>query len=420
MPRAHASTAGAWLSLKAASPYNPPMASTDTTVTATPRPSFAILVAISAIGPLALNLMIPSMPGMEKSFAVPYGTVQLTLTLYLIGLAVCQLFYGPASDRFGRRPLLLAGLSLFFISSVLAAIAPTIELLIAARLIQAIGGSAGIVLARAMVRDVHSREKSASVISYITMAFVVAPMIAPVLGGFLEQYSNWRTGFWLLAAVGASVLSAAWVSLPETHTDRTAGSQNFFSNAGRLFAIPKFRGYAFTLAFSSCVFFAFLGGAPHMMMDVLKRTPMEYGLWFLTISVAYMIGNFLSGRYTQTIGIDRMILAGCVVTVCGGLLCLASAISGLLSPLTLFLPMSLAAFGNGLTIPNGTAGAISVDPRMTGAAAGWSGFTQMAFGAAASQLVGSLQTNWPFAVFWFMAAASMLALAIHWLALRRL
>ncbi|MGB8315317.1 MAG: multidrug effflux MFS transporter [Aestuariivirga sp.] len=394
------------------------MTITDANLAERPRPSFAILVVISGIGPLALNLLVPSMPGLEKSFGVPYGTVQLTLTLYLIGMAVCQLIYGPASDRFGRRPLLLAGLSLFFIASVLAAIAPSIETLIAARLIQAIGGSAGIVLARAMVRDVFSREKSASVISYITMAFVVAPMIAPVLGGLLEQYAGWRTGFWLLAAVGASVLSAAWITLPETHTDRAAGSQNFFRNAGKLFALPRFRGYAFTLAFTSCVFFAFLGGAPHIMIDILQRPPLEYGLWFATISAAYMVGNFLSGHYTQKVGIDRMIMAGCIVTICGGFLCLAAAISGLLSPPTLFIPMALAAFGNGLTIPNGTAGAISVDPRMTGAAAGWSGFTQMGFGAAASQLVGSLQNTWPFAVFWFMAVASMLAFFTHWRSLR--
>ena len=394
------------------------MTSTDTTISATPRPSFIILVAISAIGPLALNLFIPSMPGLEKTFGVPYGTVQLTLTLYLIGMAVCQLIYGPASDRFGRRPMLLAGLSLFFIASVLAAIAPTIETLIAARLIQAIGGSAGIVLARAMVRDVFTREKSASVISYITMAFVVAPMIAPVLGGILEQYAGWRTGFWLLAAVGASVLSAAWITLPETHHARGTDPQNFFRNAGSLFTLPKFRAYTFTLAFTSCVFFAFLGGAPHIMIDVLKRTPVEYGLWFFVISAGYMAGNFLSGHYTQKVGIDRMIMAGCIVTICGGFLCLAAAVTGLLSPATLFVPMSLAAFGNGLTIPNGTAGAISVDARMTGAAAGWSGFTQMAFGAAASQLVGSMQTNWPFAVFWFMAVASILALLTHWRSMR--
>jgi DHA1 family bicyclomycin/chloramphenicol resistance-like MFS transporter len=333
-------------------------------------------------------------------------------------MAVCQLIYGPASDKFGRRPLLLAGLSLFFIASVLAAIAPSIEMLIAARLIQAIGGSAGIVLARAMVRDVFTREQSASMISYITMAFVVAPMVAPVLGGFLEQYSSWRTGFWLLAVVGAIVLSAAWITLPETHHARGTDPQNFFRNAGHLFALRRFRAYTFTLGFTSCVFFAFLGGAPHIMMDVLKRPPLEYGLWFLTISVAYMVGNFLSGRYTVKFGIDRMILAGCTVTLCGGFLCLAAAISGFLAPATLFIPMSLAAFGNGLTIPNGTAGAISVDLRMTGAAAGWSGFTQMAFGAIASQLVGSLQSDWPLAVFWFMAAASIIALFIHWRAIR--
>ena len=387
---------------------------------ATPaRPSFAILVAISAIGPLALNLFIPSMPGLEKTFGVPYGTVQLTLTLYLIGMAVCQLIYGPASDKYGRRPLLLAGLSLFFVASLAAAVAPSIELLIAARLVQAIGGSAGIVLARAMVRDVFSREKSASVISYITMAFVVAPMIAPVLGGFLEQYAGWRTGFSLLAILGAIVLVAAWFTLPETHHARGTDPQNFFRNAGHLFALPKFRNYVFTLSFTSCVFFAFLGGAPHIMVDVLKRTPLEYGLWFATVSAAYMAGNFLSGRYTIKFGIDPMMLAGCVVTLLGGLLCLAAAISGLLSPATLFLPMSLAAFGNGLTIPNGTAGAISVDARMTGSAAGWAGFTQMAFGSAASQLVGSLQTTWPFAVFWFMAVASLFAVVIHASTMRR-
>ncbi len=286
------------------------MTATDATIAPAPRPSFAILVAISAIGPLALNLFIPSMPGLEKTFAVPYGTVQLTLTLYLIGMAVCQLIYGPASDKFGRRPMLLAGLSLFFIASVLAAIAPTIETLIAARLIQAIGGSAGIVLARAMVRDVFTREKSASMISYITMAFVVAPMIAPVLGGFLEQYASWRAGFWLLAGFGAVVLSAAWFTLPETHVARGTDPQNFFRNAGHLFVLRRFRAYTLTLGFTSAVFFAFLGGAPHIMMDVLKRTPMEYGLWFITISAAYMAGNFLSGRYTIKFGIDRMIMVG--------------------------------------------------------------------------------------------------------------
>ena len=385
------------------------------------RPSYAILIAISAVGPLALNIFMPSMPGLQREFGVTYGVVQLTLTLYLIGMAACQLVYGPISDRVGRRPMLLGGLSVFVVASFMAAVAPSIELLIAARLLQALGGAAGIVLARAMVRDVFDRETSASVISYITMAFVVAPMVAPVLGGFIDLHFGWRTDFWLLAVLGAVVLSASWRYLPETHVDRIpAGSgMNLVAGAVRLFAMPRFRGYTLTLAFTSAVFFAFLGGAPHIMIDVLKRTPMEYGLWFFIISAGYMLGNFLSGRYTRAIGIDRMILLGCCITLAGGLLCFMAAIAGLLSPATLFVPMALAALGNGLTIPNGTAGAISVDPRLTGAAAGWSGFTQMACGAAASQLVGSLQNHWPFAVFWFMAGASALALTSHMLAARK-
>lgn len=385
------------------------------------RPSYAILIAISAVGPLALNIFMPSMPGLQLEFGVTYGVVQLTLTLYLIGMAVCQLVYGPMSDRVGRRPMLLGGLAVFVAASLMAAVAPTIEVLIAARLLQALGGAAGIVLARAMVRDVFDRETSASVISYITMAFVVAPMIAPALGGLLDQHLGWRWDFWLLAGLGAIVLAAAWRFLPETHVTRSnAGTgMGLISGAARLFALPRFRGYTLVLAFTSAVFFAFLGGAPHIMMDVLKRTPMEYGAWFVTISAGYMLGNFVSGRFTRRLGIDRMIMTGCAITTAGGLLCFAAAITGMLSPATLFLPMCLAALGNGLTIPNGTAGAISVDPRLTGAAAGWSGFSQMACGAAASQLVGSLQGHWPFAVFWFMAGASVLALGAHLLSAQK-
>jgi MFS transporter, DHA1 family, multidrug resistance protein len=381
-------------------------------------PSFAILVAVSAVGPLALNIFMPSLPGLQKTFGVTYGVVQLTLTLYLAGTAVCQLAYGPLSDRFGRRPLLLGGLAVFVVASIMAALASSIWMLIAARLLQAVGGAAGIVLARAMVRDVYDRAKSASVISYITMAFVVAPMVGPVLGGKLDQLAGWRASFWLLAVLGSAVLAAAIALLPETHHDRKANQDSFVSGAVRLSTMPRFRGFALTLAFASSVFFAFLGGAPHVMVDVLQRTPVEYGYWFATVSLGYMIGNFASGRFTQRFGIDRMMMWGAIITLMGGVLCLAAAIAGMLTPATLFVPMIFAAFGNGLTIPNGLAGAISVDPKLTGAAAGWAGCIQMACGAAASQAVGSLQGTWPYAVFWFMAVGSMLALATHLFAVR--
>lgn len=375
---------------------------------------FALLVAMSAVGPLALNIFIPSMPGLQAHFGVSYGTVQFTLTLYLVGMAVCQLFYGPLSDRFGRRPMVLAGLALFVAASLMAALATSIHVLIAARLLQAVGGAAGIVLARTIVRDLYDRERSASVIGYITMAFVLAPMVAPFLGGVMEVVADWRASFWLLTLLGSAVLAAAWIALPETNLNRVAaGSLLSPASFAHLLRIRRFRSYTLTLALASSVFFSFLAGAPYVTIVVLGRSPLEYGVWFLMISLGYMAGNFLTGRYSQAVGIDRMMTIGNLLTLAGGVACLAAALFGFLSPATLFLPMALAAFGNGLTIPNGTAGAISVDPLLVGTAAGVSGFLQMGTGAAASQLVGSLQGTYTFAVFWFMACASLLAALAH-------
>ena len=150
-------------------------------------PPYAILVAISAIGPLALNMFMPSIPGLQETFQASTGAVQLTLTVYLAAMALCQLLYGPLSDRYGRRPVLLAGMVLFVAASIACALATSIEMLIVCRLFQAIGGGAGLVLARAMVRDVYERERAASALGYITMAWVLAPMFAPTIGGLLDQ-----------------------------------------------------------------------------------------------------------------------------------------------------------------------------------------------------------------------------------------
>lgn len=248
-----------------------------------PKPSLLILVAVSAIGPLALNLFVPSMPGLQAAFGIPYATAQLTLTLYLIGLAAAQLIYGPLSDRFGRRPTLIAGLWLFVAGSLAAAVAPSIELLIAARMAQALGGAAGIVLARAIVRDLYGREKAASMIGYITMAWVLAPMIAPVVGGLLDQAFDWRAGFWLLAAAGVAVVLSCHVYLHETHHDRSLGGgwRGLLEGYRWLLRRPRFNAYALTTGFTSSVFFSFLAGAPYVMVEVLGRSPVEYGLWFI-------------------------------------------------------------------------------------------------------------------------------------------
>lgn len=378
------------------------------------RPPFLILVAVSAIGPLALNIFMPSMPGLQATFGVSYGTVQLTLTLYLIGLAVCQLFYGPLSDRYGRRPLLLAGLALFVIASIASALATSIETLIAARLVQALGGASGIVLSRAIVRDLYQGEKAASVLGYITMAWVLAPMIAPAIGGYLDQLWGFRLSFVVLALIGAVTLVVAWFTLHETNFNRRSDGRLWQSaHYGRIFASRQFRGYATSLAFASAVFFTFLAFAPFLTVNIMGRSAVEYGLWFILVSLGYMAGNFLSGRYSELIGNDRMVLFGNLMTLLGAGLCLLLALMGILTPVALFAPMLLCALGNGLTIPNGTIRAISIDPMLVGTAAGLLGFLQMGVSAVISQGVGSLQDQSFMIGYWTMAICAALGALAH-------
>jgi DHA1 family bicyclomycin/chloramphenicol resistance-like MFS transporter len=405
MPRDEAALA------KAAAASPPPAAK---------KPSIAILIAISAIGPLALNLFVPSMPGLQAAFGVDYATAQLTLTLYLIGLATAQLVYGPISDRFGRRPTLLAGMWLFVLGSLAAALAPSIGWLIAARLAQAVGGAAGIVLARAIVRDLYGRDRAASVIGYVTMAWVLAPMIAPFIGGLLDQAFGWRAGFWLLAGLGVAVAGACHVFLHETHRERGAGTgvRGLVAGYGRLLRRPRFDAYALTTGFTSSVFFSFLAGAPYVMVEVLGRSPVEYGIWFILSSFGYMAGNGLAGRFSERIGVERMLTLGTLLALAGAAAALGLFLAGVLAPWALFGPMLVVALGNGLAIPNGLAGAVSVDPRLAGTAAGLAGFLQLGLGAATSQSVGLLHAIEPYAVVYVMTAGALVAVVVHQAALR--
>ena len=380
-----------------------------------PKPSLAILIALSAIGPLALNIFVPSMPGLQATFGISYATAQLTLTLYLIGTAVCQLVYGPVSDRFGRRPVILAGQGLFVVASLAAALAPTIEVLIAARTLQAVGGAAGIVLSRAIVRDLYGREKSASVLGYITAAWVLAPMIAPTLGGFLDGVGGWAASFFFLTGAGALVWLAALAMLHETHHTRDPAPMlsAMLIGFGQLLRTPKFLAYTLTMAFGSGVFFSFLAGAPYIMVVVLERSPLEYGLWFIVVSIGYMGGNILAGRYSERAGVDTMVGLGAALTVLGTGTCLALVLAGFVAPAAVFVPMILVALGNGMGLPNGMAGAMSINPALAGTAAGLSGFMQMGLGAGLSQSVGVLQDFSPWASLHVMVVSATLSLAAY-------
>ena len=393
--------------------------STERDASLTARPPYLLLIAMSAVGPLALNIFVPSIPGLQSTFGASAGTVQLTLTLYLVGIAVCQLFYGPLSDRYGRRPMLLAGLAVFVAASVMAALATSIEMLIAARLLQALGGASGMVLARAIVRDLFSRERSASVLGYITMIWVVAPMVAPSLGGLLEHYADFRASFWLLAGLGALVLAGIWSALPETNGNRNPTAPLVQTAVfARLARSRRFAGYTTSIACSSSVFFVFLAVAPFLVVTVHGGTPLDYGLWFIVVSCGYMTGNFASGRYSERLGNDRMIRIGNAVTLTGALAALILVVGLPFHPMLLFAPMTLCAFGNGITLPNGIVSAISVDPANIGTGAGLSGFLQMGFAALMSQTAGMIQGAHPYAGLWIMAVCATAAMAAHRVAVR--
>lgn len=354
-----------------------------------------MLVVVSAINPLALNIFMPSMPGMVRVFDTDYSTVQLTLTLFLASIALAQLIIGPLSDRFGRRPVVLVGTTLFLIASVVCVYANSIEMLIVGRIFQAFGGCTGMVMGRAIIRDMHGLNKSASMMGYVTMAMVVVPMMAPTMGGYLDGKFGWQSSFILVFVYAAVALSFAYFLIGETHKGpyRAVNPAHMLIGYGNLLSKIHFLRPALQISFSTAAFFAFLGGAPYVTIDLLGGTPIEYGLHFMIASMCYMLGNFVTGRMSEKWGAERLVGIGLFFAMSGGVWLLVNYYLFGLSVFTLFCGMGFIALGNGLTLPSGTAAAISADATRVGAAAGMSGSMQLGAGAIASFLSGWFLTG---------------------------
>ena len=356
------------------------------------RPHLATLVLASAISPLAINIFVPSMPSLAAHFGTSYSSVQLGLSLYLGATAVLQLVIGPLSDILGRRPVLLGGMMLFIAGTVLTLLAPSVEVFLAGRVVQS-AAAAGIVLSRAVVRDLVAQERAASMIGYVTMGMAVAPMVGPAIGGVVDDLFGWRASFWLLLALGFAALAALHVNLPETNTQRGPPLRQQLHIYAELLRSVRFWLFALSATLATSVFFAFLGGAPAIASGPLAMSPAAYGLWFALCALGYMIGNFVSGRYSERVGVRYMVFGGAMVTLAGPLATWLANASGQFGIAALFLPMLLVGIGNGMTIPNATAGAISVRPDAAGAASGLLGSIQIGLGALASIVAGILVTG---------------------------
>jgi DHA1 family bicyclomycin/chloramphenicol resistance-like MFS transporter len=351
-----------------------------------------LLVAMTAIGPMALNILTPAVPGLVTTFGTDAAAVQLTLSLYLLGLAASQLVMGPLSDRFGRRPVVLAGLTLAAVSSVAALAATSIEALIVARIVQAIGASTGVVVGRAIIRDLYDRDRAAAMIGWVTTATVVAPMLAPMIGGFLDTALGWEAIFAFVGLVSAVTLIGAVLGLPETQAAAMSGGiVRFLAEARLLIATPQFCGYVLCVAANSAMFFVYIGGAPHVVVTMMGQSSAVYGVWFAVASLGYMAGNFIAAHRSAVVGVDRMIWWGTLVAL------LAAAIECVLvlavpggGPAIIFVPQIIISIGSGFLMPNALAGAVSVRPQAAGTASGFTGFLQMGLGALSAQIVSHL------------------------------
>jgi DHA1 family bicyclomycin/chloramphenicol resistance-like MFS transporter len=372
-------------------------------------PPVWLLTLLTGAGPFTMQVMLPALPLLAQHFAVPYATAQLSFTVYMIGIALGQLIYGPLSDRYGRRPLLLCGLGVYLLGSVAAAVAPTVGFLILARAAQAAGACAGMVMTRAMIRDVFPANQAASKIGFVMMGMTVAPMIAPLVGAELQALAGWRAPMIACAVLGLVLPVLALRRLSETlpEPQPLPGLLGILRAYARLFSNPVFCCYTLVTAFSSGVFFAFMTGAPRVLVEGLGHTPRTYAIAFMFISLSFALGSFLAGRLSGRLGVQRMLRIGLVLTTVGALLSLLSLTLLPLSLVMFFLPMVLMGVGNGISQPNSLAAAISVQPKLAGTASGVVGASQMAVGAVMTVLAGLAEAGTGFGTALVMTACAL-------------
>ncbi len=352
-------------------------------------PHIATLVLIAGLSALAMNIFLPSLSGMAVWFGVPYGTMQQSVTLYIALTAALQIVIGPLSDRFGRRKVTLAALVLFLAFTLGTLAAPNATVFLACRMGQAVV-AAGMVMARAIVRDLVADAAAASMIGYVTMGMSLVPMIGPLIGGFLDEAFGWQASFGFLFLVGLATLLVVWADLGETSTASGSSFLQQLRQYPQLLVSRRFWGYALSAGFASGAFFAYLGGAPFVGTRVFHLTPAQIGASFALTAIGYTAGNFLAARLSVRVGMNRMVLWGGCITAAAMAVLLVLTWAGLSGPAVFFALTMFMGVGNGVGLPNANAGILSVRPELAGTAAGLGGAIMMGGGAALAALTAFL------------------------------
>lgn len=385
-------------------------------------PSIFTMVALVAVASIPLNIFLPSLPAMAEFFEVPYSVMQFAVTGFLIFTGLLQLVIGPLSDRFGRRPVLLVCLSIFVFSSIGATLATSFQEFMIYRLIQSVV-IAGTAISRASVRDIVGSGKAASLIGYITMGMALAPMLTPPLGGYLGAVFAWQATFYVLTGCGIFVFTLTYFDYGETNLDRSTSFTQQFKAYPALITSRRFWGYALTTAFSAACYFAYLGGAPYVGSVVYHLGSEQIGLYLMFTPMGYIMGNFMSGRYSRVLGLEKMLVIGCLLILIPMMTCLVVLMSGVTHPLGFYLFTFSIGLGNGMVLPNATAGLLDVNPSLAGSASGLGGAVLMLGGAAFSAVAGFLLTEmsgaWPLVLCIIVTSFCALLLALFTIRVER-
>jgi Bcr/CflA subfamily drug resistance transporter len=350
-------------------------------------PRLLTLILLAALSTLSLNLFLPSLTNIARDFQADYARVSLAIAGYLAITAVLQLVIGPMSDRFGRRPVLLCGLTSFVIGSLGCLLARDIDSFLLFRALQG-AVIAGWVLSMAMIRDTRDPGEAASLIGYVAMSMAVAPMLGPMIGGLLDEFFGWRSSFLLFSLMGTALLLLCWVDLAETNRSPSSTFAAQFRAYPQLLGSRRFWGFALCTVFSTGGFYVFLAGVPLVAARQLAISPGVLGFYMGTITAGFAGGSFLAGRYSKRYPLTTMMITGRLVACSGLAAGLLLFVLGYAHGLTLFFATVFVGVGNGISMPSANTGAISVRPGLAGSAAGLMGASAVGSGALLTTLTG--------------------------------
>ncbi|NKB20235.1 MAG: Bcr/CflA family efflux MFS transporter [Alphaproteobacteria bacterium] len=377
---------------------------------------FITLVAITFISPLANHMFIPAMPLVKQEFQIGDELAFATLSLTMMTMAFTSIVYGGISDEWGRKRVLLSGLALYTIGAEICWFAPNIEMLLGGRMLQGAGAGCGIVLARAIARDVYGMEKISAVIANLTAAYVLGPLLAPVIGSYLVGWEGWRFLFIPISVIGLVLIGIVYFGLPETHApvrEKPPFSvivRNILRNYFQLLKVPRFAAYALMPGCLSGVFFANAAASAFLAIETLGISTRDFGHWFLWMPAGFMLGNLISGQIGNRLSIGMM-------TIGGASLCLLivafqwfwNATAGL-SIGGIMIPGAMLGIAQGMCMPYAQTGAMRVNPALAGSASGAVVFSQLFLAGAAEQSVGFLSDGTLIPVLYVMFGFSCVAL----------